>query len=120
MELTTLGGNIKSSLRKHGSNYHEDDDELQLQWSAIERLPTFKRLRTSLFDVSDQNEDGSSRNESEGKKVTDVTRLIGVERHLFIEKLIKNIENDNLRLLQKLRERIDRSNQYIYIYIINA
>ncbi|KAL9410058.1 hypothetical protein AB3S75_043921 [Citrus x aurantiifolia] len=110
MELTTLGGNIKSSLRKHGSNYHEDDDELQLQWSAIERLPTFKRLRTSLFDVSDQNEDGSSRNESEGKKVTDVTKLIGVERHLFIEKLIKNIENDNLRLLQKLRERIDRVN----------
>ncbi|KAH9766498.1 ABC transporter G family member 37 [Citrus sinensis] len=110
MELTTLGGNIKSSLRKHGSSYHEDDDELQLQWSAIERLPTFKRLRTSLFDVSDQNEDGSSRNESEGKKVTDVTKLIGVERHLFIEKLIKNIENDNLRLLQKLRERIDRVN----------
>ncbi|TXG71480.1 hypothetical protein EZV62_000059 [Acer yangbiense] len=127
MELsTTLGRNRKSSLRKQGSSNklgsdsiaEEEDDVLQLQWAAIERLPTFKRLRTSLFDAAAANDQvnggGTStngNNEFEGKKlVTDVTKLGGVEKRLFIEKLIKHIENDNLKLLQKLKERIDRVN----------
>ncbi|KAL6970173.1 drug-responsive transcription factor pdr3 [Sarracenia purpurea var. burkii] len=74
----------------------EGNEEEELKWAAIERLPTFSRLRTSLFDL-------------EGKKVmTDVTKLSALERHLFIEKMIKNVEKDNLRFLQKLRDRIDR------------
>ncbi|PIA60791.1 hypothetical protein AQUCO_00300364v1 [Aquilegia coerulea] len=43
-----------------------------------------------------------------GKRVTDVTRLRPLERQLFIEKLIKHIEKDNLRLLQNLRGRVDK------------
>ncbi|KAH7513560.1 hypothetical protein FEM48_Zijuj12G0213100 [Ziziphus jujuba var. spinosa] len=81
---------------------HGDDDADpgvekvdQLQWAEIQRLPSLKRLRTSLF---------------EGKRVVDVAKLGALERHLFIDKLIKHIENDNLRLLRKLRNRIDRVN----------
>ncbi|KAK2646936.1 hypothetical protein Ddye_022131 [Dipteronia dyeriana] len=126
MELSTTLGRNRKSLRKQGSSNElgsdsiaeEEDDELQLQWAAIERLPTFKRLRTSLFDAAAANDQvnggGTSSNgnsEFEGKKlVTDVTKLGGVEKRLFIEKLIKHIENDNLKLLQKLKERIDRVN----------
>ncbi|KAK2646926.1 hypothetical protein Ddye_022121 [Dipteronia dyeriana] len=81
-----------------------EDEEIQLQWAAIERLPTFKLLRTSLFETT-------SNDEFEGKKqVTDVTKLGDIERRLFIEKLINHIENDNLKLLQRLKERIDRVN----------
>ncbi|KAL6966392.1 drug-responsive transcription factor pdr3, partial [Sarracenia purpurea var. burkii] len=85
-----------SSSRSIGlDSTREGNEEEELQWAAIQRLPTFKRLRTSLFDL-------------EGKRVmTDVTELPALERHLFIEKIIKNIEKDNLRFLQKLRERID-------------
>ena len=79
----------------------EEDDEVRLQWAAIERLPTFKRIKTSLFEASNANGD-------KGKRVTDVTKLGAAERHLFIQKLLKHVENDNLRLLQNLRERIDR------------
>lgn len=113
MELRTLG-NIKDSMySKIGSSHDvgEDslvDEELQLQWAAVERLPTFKRIRTSLFQVNHGN-GGENDDQFEGKKVTDVTKLGGVERRLFIQKLIKHNENDNLRLLQRLRERIDRS-----------
>lgn len=113
MELRTLG-NIKDSMySKIGSSNDvgEDslvDEELQLQWAAVERLPTFKRIRTSLFQVNHGN-GGENDDQFEGKKVTDVTKLGGVERRLFIQKLIKHNENDNLRLLQRLRERIDRS-----------
>lgn len=85
---------------------HGDDDADpgvekvdQLQWAEIQRLPSLKRLRTSLF---------------EGKRVVDVAKLGALERHLFIDKLIKHIENDNLRLLRKLRNRIDR---FLFIYI---
>ncbi|KAL6953886.1 hypothetical protein U1Q18_045063 [Sarracenia purpurea var. burkii] len=85
----------------------EGNEEDELQWAAIQRLPTFRRLRTSLFDIN--GGDGKETAEFEGKRVmTDVTELSALERHLFIEKMIKNIEKDNLRFLQKLRDRIDR------------
>uniref|UniRef100_A0A2N9E6E2 ABC transporter domain-containing protein n=1 Tax=Fagus sylvatica TaxID=28930 RepID=A0A2N9E6E2_FAGSY len=114
MELTTIGRSVQSSFQHHastldngGDSMIEQDDELELQWAAIERLPTFKRLRTSVFDIDHDNGSGK---DFKGKRVTDVTKLGAVERHLFIEKLIKHIENDNLLLLQKLRDRIDRVN----------
>ncbi|KAK9991983.1 hypothetical protein SO802_026968 [Lithocarpus litseifolius] len=46
--------------------------------------------------------------DANGKHMVDVTKLGAQERHIFIEKLIKHVENDNLRLLQKLRRRIDK------------
>ncbi|KAK1440473.1 hypothetical protein QVD17_06300 [Tagetes erecta] len=78
------------------ANHHDESDENLLMWAAIDRLPTFERLRSSLFD------------EENGTKVVDVTKLLPSQQHMFIEKLIKHIENDNLQLLQKLRKRIDR------------
>lgn len=32
------------------SETEREDDEVDLQWAAIERLPTMKRVRMSLFD----------------------------------------------------------------------
>ncbi|KAF5941434.1 hypothetical protein HYC85_019076 [Camellia sinensis] len=117
MELTSVGRNIQQSppyhhrgssfKSSHSDSIQEEDDELALQWAVIERLPTYKRLKTSLFD-SNHHDNGRSSTEFEGKRVIDVTKLGALEQHLFIEKLIKHLENDNLRLLQKLRERIDR------------
>lgn len=108
MELTTIGRNALSSFRRgtvsldmDADSIVEEDEGVHLQWAAIERLPTFKRIKTSLFEASNAKD-------GEGKKVTDVTKLGAAERHLFIEKLINHIENDNLRLLQNLRERIER------------
>ncbi|KAL6960300.1 hypothetical protein U1Q18_042099 [Sarracenia purpurea var. burkii] len=110
MELTRNGNgrDHSSSFRSCDSDsIPEGNDETELLWAAIERLPTFRRLQTSLFDSCDR--DDESRTEFEGKRVmTDVTELPAIERHLFIEKIIKNIEKDNLRFLKKLRERIDR------------
>ncbi len=80
------------------------DAEIALQWAAIERLPTFERLRSSLFD--EHGDVGDTDNKE--KRVTDVTKLGAEERHLFIERLIKHIEHDNLGLLRKIRNRIDR------------
>ncbi|XP_061995123.1 pleiotropic drug resistance protein 3-like [Rosa rugosa] len=117
MELTQVKRDVHSSFRHQASSFgagsdsiKEEDEEAQLQWAAIERLPTFRRLRTSLFDLGDSENGKTSGEECAGKKVVDVTKLGADERHLFIEKIIKHIEHDNLRLLQKMRERIDRVN----------
>ncbi|RZC48744.1 hypothetical protein C5167_017175 [Papaver somniferum] len=116
IELAEIGRSIRSSFRQHTSSFRSNssvgnsvrdvdesaenqDERVALQWAAIERLPTFRKLRSSLFD------DGG---DVTGKRVIDVTKLGPVERHMFIEKLIKHIENDNLRLLQNLKKRIDK------------
>ncbi|XP_043687957.1 pleiotropic drug resistance protein 3-like [Telopea speciosissima] len=78
--------------------------EFYEQWAAIERLPTYERTRLSLFDNYDDDQKGNG----DGKLVVDVRKLKAPDRRVFISKLIKNVENDNLRLLQKLRDRIDR------------
>ncbi|KAJ0689375.1 putative ABC-transporter domain-containing protein [Helianthus annuus] len=108
IELSEIGRSLRSSFRRHSSsrransetssvNNNDETEDSLLQWAAIDRLSTFERLRSSLFD-----------DEEDGKKVVDVTELLPPERHMFIEKLIKHIEHDNLRLLQKLRKRTDK------------
>ncbi|KAL1220620.1 ABC transporter G family member 41 [Cardamine amara subsp. amara] len=77
----------------------DDEEELRTQWVTVERLPTLKRITTALFHTRDE--------ESDKGRVIDVTKLEAAERHLLIEKLIKQIEADNLHLLRKIRKRID-------------
>ncbi|PIA34579.1 hypothetical protein AQUCO_03700102v1 [Aquilegia coerulea] len=113
IELAEIGRSLRLSFHHHTSSFRsststtalsvrddDDDDENTLQWEAIERLPTFEKLRTSLVDSCEVG--------NKEKKVTDVTRLGPLERQIFIEKLIKHIQKDNLRLLQKLRQRVDK------------
>ncbi|KAG5010999.1 hypothetical protein JHK87_019514 [Glycine soja] len=116
MELTPRGrtqGHVLT-FERDADSFVEEDKELQSKWAAIEKLPTFKRIKTSFVDVS-QEEGASSSSSSTvitlrsgSKRVADVSKLGAVEKRLFIDKLIKHIENDNLQLLQKLRERMDR------------
>ncbi|CAL9110514.1 unnamed protein product, partial [Musa textilis] len=117
VELAEIERSIRSSFRIAASSFQrsssvgstraDDDDEHELTWAAIERLPTLERVRTSVFDHRD---DGNVAKEKSEKKIIDVTKLGALERRLLIENLIRHIENDNLRLLQKQRERIDRVN----------
>ncbi|XAR52749.1 Xenobiotic-transporting ATPase [Bertholletia excelsa] len=113
VELAEIGRSLRSSFRhdRVGSSGHISvngeavNPEFESAWATIERLPTFERLRSSLFDADE--EDGGEA-EVKRKKVVDVTEIGTPARRLFIEKLIKHIENDNLRLLQKLRRRLDK------------
>ncbi|KAK2970232.1 hypothetical protein RJ640_021668 [Escallonia rubra] len=57
-------------------------------------------------DVKNAGNHGSK--ETDGKTVENVTKFGARERHVFIENLLKKIEEDNRRLLQKQKERLDR------------
>ncbi|KAH9312922.1 hypothetical protein KI387_027957 [Taxus chinensis] len=89
----------------------DDDDERNLMWAAIERLPTYNRLRTSIMFQSG-SEKGNATDVEEGKKKlpkeVDVRKLGSMERKFFIESLFKLTEQDNEKFLKKLRCRIDR------------
>ncbi|KAG1326104.1 Pleiotropic drug resistance protein 3 [Cocos nucifera] len=114
IELEEIGRSIRSSFRiaaarsRRSSNIcsaREEEDEYELKWAAIERLPTFERIRTSVLDHY-SNGDGDGLHKE--RRVIDVAKLGALERRLLIENLIKHIDNDNLQLLQKQRERINR------------
>ncbi|XP_010914761.1 ABC transporter G family member 41 [Elaeis guineensis] len=116
IELEEIGRSIRSSFRIAAASSRrsssicsarEEDDEYELKWAAIERLPTFERIRTSVLDHY-RNGDGDGLHKE--RRVIDVAKLGALERRLLIENLIKHIENDNLRLLQKQRQRINRVN----------
>ncbi|KAH0768252.1 hypothetical protein KY285_004123 [Solanum tuberosum] len=115
MDLSEIGRSLRSSFRRQTSILRSNsalsasekddivDEENMLAWAAIERLPTYDRLRSSVFEEVNGNEANVKT-----KRVTDVTKLGPVERHVFIEKMIKHIEHDNLQLLHKIRKRIDK------------
>ncbi|KAK4559504.1 hypothetical protein RGQ29_008643 [Quercus rubra] len=89
-----------------GSNNSNPESAIELQyWAEIERLPTSKRVNKSLVDRKLLND---SKEKKAGKRMVDVTKLGAVEKHMFIDELLKEIEEDNLRLLKKQKERIDR------------
>ncbi|XP_071932486.1 pleiotropic drug resistance protein 3-like [Coffea arabica] len=113
-ELSEVERSLRLSLRHLSSSFSSSsvlsterdgnlNEEIALQWAAIERLPTAQRLRSSLFDQPDDNEAAGKR-----KMAIDVTKLSALERHMFIERLIKHIEYDNLRLLQNMRKRMNK------------
>ena len=89
-----------SSRQRSGA---ESDDEEALRWAALERLPSFERLRTGIL----RSEAQAGRRRGPGEEV-DVRMLELTQRQAFVESVFKVAEEDNERFLKKLRARIDR------------
>ncbi|KAH7352830.1 hypothetical protein KP509_19G066000 [Ceratopteris richardii] len=75
------------------------DDEEALQWAALEKLPTYARLRRGFLRIVDPT--GSVIHEE-----VNVAKLEYAEKQQLLEKVVQDIEKDNERFLWKLRERI--------------
>ncbi|KAL0297338.1 UNVERIFIED_CONTAM: Pleiotropic drug resistance protein 1 [Sesamum radiatum] len=72
------------------------DDEEALKWAALEKLPTFDRLRKGLLFGS------------KGANEVDVQSLGFQDKRNLVERLVNTVEEDNEKFLLKLRNRIDR------------
>ncbi|GLJ18634.1 hypothetical protein SUGI_0332070 [Cryptomeria japonica] len=81
---------------------HREDDIEALKWAAIEKLPTYDRLRTSILKNVSQNNGIHNLHE------IDVRHMQLETRQQLIERLVKVADQDNEYLLQRLRQRIDR------------
>ncbi|XP_068647580.1 pleiotropic drug resistance protein TUR2-like [Aristolochia californica] len=99
------------SLRRNGSSVwrnttvedvfsrssRDEDDEEALKWAALEKLPTYDRIRKGIL----------SGGAGEYKEV-DVKRLGFQERKNLLERLIRVAEEDNEKFLWKLKNRMEQ------------
>ncbi|XP_051216581.1 ABC transporter G family member 41 [Lolium perenne] len=94
-EALSCTSSLSLSLREQ-----HNDEEVELKWAAIERLPTLDRLHTSLplHAKADAN----------GLEPVDVRSMGAAERRELVHTLIADIHKDNLRLLRHQRRRMDR------------
>ncbi|KAL6208156.1 hypothetical protein ACLB2K_019107 [Fragaria x ananassa] len=100
--------NEDTSMEAFSKSFHEEDDEESLNWAAIERLPTFLRIRRSI--LADQ-EEGKARE-------IDVKYLGLLERKNLLERLVKIAEEDNEKFLFKLRDRMNRQGLLNRIHLL--
>ncbi|KAL6195887.1 hypothetical protein ACLB2K_031504 [Fragaria x ananassa] len=79
----------------------QTDEEEELKWAAIERLPTYDRMRKGML----RNVMSNGRVVAEE---VDVVNLGDAEKKRLMESILKVIEEDNEKFLKKLRARNDR------------
>lgn len=84
---------------------HAEEDEENLKREALQKLPTFDRLRTAFMAsyITDDIE-----NQLSMHKQVDVRDLDVNDQQQIIDRLFKVPEVDNERFLRKLRDRFDR------------
>ncbi|KAK8947767.1 Pleiotropic drug resistance protein 1 [Platanthera guangdongensis] len=75
-----------------------EDDEEALIWAALEKLPTYDRVRKGFLSIADQ----------EGLKEVDARSLTLQERRSLVERLLKVAQEDHEKFLLKLKNCIDR------------
>ncbi|PIA48197.1 hypothetical protein AQUCO_01400641v1, partial [Aquilegia coerulea] len=78
------------------------DDEDDLKWAALEKLPTYDRMRVSLLKQNQTKSGKFSHDQVEVSK-------LGLEtRQELLDRLVRIVDHDNENFVAKLRERIDR------------
>ncbi|XP_061346220.1 pleiotropic drug resistance protein 1-like isoform X4 [Gastrolobium bilobum] len=86
-----------SAVDVFSGSSRKDDDEEELKWAAIEKLPTYLRMTRGILT------------EAEGQSSEiDIINLGPLQRKNLVERLVNIAEEDNEKFLLKLRERIDR------------
>ncbi|MBA0767830.1 hypothetical protein Gotri_016685 [Gossypium trilobum] len=84
-----------------GRSGRQDEEEEELRWAAIERLPTYDRLRKGMLTQILDN----------GKVVHhefDVAKLGMQAKKQLLASMLKVVEEDNEKFLRRLRDRTDR------------
>ncbi|XP_042049448.1 pleiotropic drug resistance protein 1-like [Salvia splendens] len=86
-----------SRLEMFSQSSRDEDDEEALKWAALEKLPTFDRLRRGILLGS-----------RGGANEVEVADIGYQERAKLVDRLVKVAEEDNEKFLMKFKNRIDR------------
>lgn len=92
--LFGAAGNLLDAASRSSTR---EEDENDLRWAALEKLPTYKRIRTSIL----QQHTGSLRE-------LDVKKLSVADFQHLLQTLHRPTDNDDEQILAKLRKRLDR------------
>lgn len=93
------------------SSGSREEEEAALTWAAIERLPTYSRMRTSILQFMVEGENNETQILHE--KLVDVSKLDENMRKEFVARNFKVPAEDNEKFLKKIRDRMD-----MYVFII--
>lgn len=94
-----LMGMSDNPLERSSASRHDNamDDEEALKWAALQKLPTYDRVRTSVFHKGTGN-----------VQQIDVRDLSPLDKAELIDNLLKETENENNMILTKMRKRLDK------------
>lgn len=100
--LRMSAGDPDDPFRKSTASRDEGDDEENLRWAALEKLPTYDRMRRGIIRKAI---------DEEGTKLTadevDIANLDPRDGRELMERVFKAVEDDNERLLRRFRDRLD-------------
>ncbi|GFS40976.1 pleiotropic drug resistance 4 [Actinidia rufa] len=90
--------NSAENLSARSASFRSDDggDEEALRWAALERLPTYNRVRKGIF-----------RNIVGDLKEINVEKLLVEERKVVLDRLVSSVEDDCERFFDRMRRRFD-------------
>ncbi|KAK9126461.1 hypothetical protein Scep_015307 [Stephania cephalantha] len=87
----------------------EEKEEEELRWAAIERLPTYDRMRKGmLVKATEGGGGGGGGGGKRRREEVDVGRLELEDRKRLMESVLRVVEEDNERFLRRIRDRTDR------------
>ncbi|KAJ1292576.1 hypothetical protein BS78_01G000500 [Paspalum vaginatum] len=93
--------------RAQSEQDHRDEEE-NLRWAALEKLPTYDRMRQGILRralLIDEEEGGQHHQSGGGVEVVDIQKLAGGDGgRALLERLF---QDDSERFLRRLRDRID-------------
>ncbi|KAL7114121.1 hypothetical protein ACP275_04G100100 [Erythranthe tilingii] len=95
------GGTARSSVRA-------EEDEEALRWAALEKLPTYDRLRKTVLKSFVKTPNSTNGNVRVVHREIDVRKLDVNDRQDFIDRFFRVAEEDNEKFLIKLRNRLDK------------
>lgn len=88
------------------------EEEEELRWAAIERLPTYDRLRKGMFRKVLSN------GRVEYGEV-DITELKTEDKKQLMDSILNIVEEDNEKFLKRLRDRTDRLVSLLVCNVLN-
>jgi hypothetical protein len=110
----SLGSSISQSFRqmdtedpfaRSQSEHEHRDDEENLRWAALEKLPTYDRMRQGILRRALDQQQGSGGGGGGGVEIVDIHKLAaGDGGRALLERLF---QDDSERFLRRLRDRID-------------
>ncbi|EAZ04100.1 hypothetical protein OsI_26238 [Oryza sativa Indica Group] len=85
------------------------DDEENLRWAALEKLPTYDRMRRGILRKAvDGGGDGDGAGSLFKADEVDIANLDPREGRELMERVFKAVEDDNERFLRRFRDRLDQ------------
>ncbi|XVF19871.1 hypothetical protein REPUB_Repub11eG0148300 [Reevesia pubescens] len=107
-EFDLEAGNGESFHRPSNAEAVQQDEE-DLVWEAIARLPSVKQGHFAILRRNPSECEGNGGGENEGgTEAIDVRRLDRTRRELVVKKALATDDQDNFKLLSAIKDRLDR------------